>query len=348
MNKIQNHIINTNTTVKDVLKKLDALASDAILFLVDEQDKLIGSLTDGDIRRGLINDLNLASEISEFVQGSPKFFRLNQYSLEEMKNWRDNFYRIIPVLDNDDRIIDIVNFRLQKSYLPIDGVIMAGGKGTRLLPLTENLPKPLIQVGGKPIIEYNIDRLKSFGVKNQAITINYLGEQIIEAFGDGGSKGIRLNYTKETIPMGTMGALTLVEDFTNDYILVMNSDLLTDIDYEDFFQELIAKDGDLAVATTTHEVQIPYGIIESEDDFITDIKEKPTYTYYSNAGIYLFKKELINRIPKNEYFDATSFINLLLKEKKKVIHYPILGYWLDIGKHQDLEKAQRDVHHLKL
>ncbi|NNJ56530.1 MAG: NTP transferase domain-containing protein [Bacteroidia bacterium] len=348
MNSIQNHIINTRTTVKDVLKRLDVLASDAILFLVDDEEKLIGSLTDGDIRRGLINDLDLESNISDFVQGSPKYFRQNEFSLEEMKTWRDNFYRIIPVLDSGDRIIDIVNFRLQKSYLPIDGVIMAGGKGSRLMPLTENLPKPLIKVGEKPIIEYNIDRLKSYGIKNQAITINYLGDQIIEAFGDGSSKGIKLNYTKESLPMGTMGALTLVENLTNDYILVMNSDLLTDIDYEDFFQELISKNGDLAVATTTHEVQIPYGIIESEDDYITDIKEKPTYTYYSNAGIYLFKKELISHIPPDQYFDATSFINLLLEEKKKVIHYPILGYWLDIGKHQDLEKAQRDVHHLKL
>jgi dTDP-glucose pyrophosphorylase len=345
---INQHSITISSSVKDVLKHLDALASDAILFLVDDNEKLIGSLTDGDIRRGLINDLTLDTPIAQFIQGNPKFFRLNEYSLDTMKAWRENHYRIIPVLDADDRIVDIVNFRTQKSYLPIDAVIMAGGKGTRLMPLTAKTPKPLIKVGEKPIIEYNIDRLKSFGIKNQNIAINYLGDQLQVAFGDGSSKSISISYTLEKEKLGTMGALSLVKTLSKDYVLVMNSDLLTDIDIEDMLQELLAKDADMAMATTVHEVQIPYGIIESNADGVTSIKEKPTYSYHSNAGIYLFKKELVQLIPKDTYFDATQFIDVLLAEGKKVVDYPILGYWLDIGKHQDLEKAQRDIKHLKL
>ena len=348
MRNLEEHIIHKSSSVKEVLKQLDALASDAILFLVDEDERLIGSLTDGDIRRGLINDLTLDTPVAMFIQGNPKYFRTNEYSLDTMKAWRENHYRIIPVLDDTNRIVDIVNFRTQKSYLPMEAVIMAGGRGSRLMPLTENTPKPLIHVGDKPIIEYNIDRLKSFGVKRQTISIKYLGEQIKEKFGNGSSKGISINYTQETEALGTMGALSLVDSIHCDYVVVMNSDLLTDIDFEDMLKDLLSQDADMAVATTIHEVQIPYGIIESDANGVTNVKEKPTYAYHSNAGIYLFKKELVELIPNNQYFDATQFINLLVNKNKKVVDYPILGYWLDIGKHQDLEKAQRDIHHLKL
>ncbi len=348
MTTISEHIIGKDISVRSVLQRLDKLASDAILFLVDENQKLIGSLTDGDIRRGFINGLTLESDISSFVGKDPKYFSVNAYSISQMQEWREKNFRIIPVVDDEHNIVDIVNFRIQKSYLPIDAVIMAGGRGKRLMPLTENLPKPLIKVGSKPIVEYNIDRLRDFGMKRQVLTVNYLSDQIKNYFGDGSAKDINLTYTDEDKPLGTMGALTLIPEIYNDYVLVMNSDILTDIDFEDIFQDLIDKDGDLIVATTTHEVEIPYGVVESENELVIDIKEKPTYTYYSNAGIYIFKKELIDMLPDNQYFDATSLIDSLIQNNKKVLHYPILGYWLDIGKHQDLEKAQRDIHHLKL
>jgi dTDP-glucose pyrophosphorylase len=345
---LKDHLITKNTSVKDVLKRLDILASDAILFLIDEEEKLIGSLTDGDIRRGLINDLTLDHSITSFVKGNPKYFSQNEFSLVQMKEWREKNFKIVPVVNSEMVIVDIVNFRTQKSYLPIDAVIMAGGRGTRLMPLTENTPKPLIEVGGKYIIEYNIDRLKNFGIKNQTISINYLGEQIQAAFGDGTAKNIQITYTHEKEVLGTMGALSLVDTLSKEYVIVMNSDLLTDIDFEDMLLELLTKDADMAMATTVHEVQIPYGIIESNADGVTSIQEKPTYSYHSNAGIYMFKKELVSLIPKDTYFDATQFVDVLLAAGKKVIDYPILGYWLDIGKPQDLEKAQRDIHHLKL
>lgn len=348
MKTIIQHIITKELTVRQVLSRLDILASNAILFLVDEHQKLIGSLTDGDIRRGLIKGLGLEDEIIKFVQTNPKFFRKGTFDLNLMQEWRANNYKIIPVLDDNDKVVDIVNFRRQKSYLPIDAVIMAGGKGTRLRPLTLDTPKPLLKVGNKPIIEHNIDRLKSFGIRNITLTIKYLGQQIIEYFGDGNKKNIRINYIEEDKPLGTIGSVSLIEQFHNDYILVMNSDLLTNIDYEDMFKELLEKDGEMIVATTPYEVQIPYGVIETIGDKIIALKEKPTYTYYSNAGIYIFKKEHIDLIPKNQHFNATDLMKALYSQEKKVVHYPILGYWLDIGKPHDYEKAQKDIKHIEL
>lgn len=348
MNDYQKHLIHSDLTIREVLQRLEMLASDAILFLVDGNGCLLGSLTDGDIRRGLIRGLGLNDSILSFIQPNPRYFKRNEFNLEQMAGWRSQNYRVIPVLNDHNQIIDIVNFRIQRSYLPIDAVIMAGGVGERLRPLTLDTPKALLKVAGKPIIDYNIDRLISFGVWNYTLTIKYLGQQIKDHLGDGASRKIQVRYFEEAEPLGTIGAIRMVEHFEHDYLLVMNSDLLTDINFEDLYRELVDKNGDMIIASTPYEVKIPYGVIESEGDHITSLREKPTYTYYSNAGIYLLRREMIQFIPPNQHFDATDLMNVLIEKGKKVLHYPILGYWLDIGRHQDFEKAQKDVGRLRL
>lgn len=347
MKNIGQHLITAHLNVREVLRRLDKLASNAILFIIDENQKLIGSLTDGDIRRGLIMGLDLEDDILKFVQPKPKFFRKQEFELSQMREWRLKNFKIIPVLDADDKVVDIVNFSVQKSYLPIDAVIMAGGKGTRLRPLTLNTPKPLLRVADKPIVEYNTDRLQEFGVRNITFTIKYLGQQLIDYFKDGSDLGLNIKYIKEEHPLGTIGAVSMIEQFENDYVLVMNSDILTNINYEDMFKELLDKEGDMVVATTPYEVQIPYGVIETEGDKIIALKEKPTYTYYSNAGIYILKKEYVELIPKGKNFNATDLMEALYSTGRKVVHYPILGYWLDIGKPHDFEKAQSDIKKIK-
>lgn len=347
MKLFKKHIIATESTVRQVLSKMDELSWDAILFLINEDSKLIGALTDGDVRRGLIKGLGLEDAIIKFANTNPKFFRKDKFNLSQMQDWRAKNLKVIPVLDERDKIIDIVNFRLQKSYLPIDAVIMAGGKGTRLRPLTLTIPKPLLRVGDKPIIEYNIDRLRDFGIRNVTLTIKYLGEQLKDYFGNGTEKELNIDYIEEEVSLGTIGSVSLIENFHNDYILVMNSDLLTNIDYEDMFKDLLDKKGDMIVATTPYEVQVPYGVIETRNDQVISLKEKPTYTYYSNAGIYMFKKEYVNLIPKNKHFNATDLMEKLYSTNKRVVHYPILDYWLDIGKPDDFEKAQNDIKHIK-
>lgn len=344
---LQQHLISVTDHVRKALQRLDVLASDAILFAIDDEGKLVGSLTDGDIRRGLIKGQGVEDSILDFLQPHPKYLVRGQYDMDQLVAWRSQNFKIIPVVDADRRVVDIVNFRLQRSYLPIDAVIMAGGKGTRLRPMTLDTPKPLLRVGGKPIVEYNVDRLKAFGIRNITLSIKYLGQQLVDYFGDGSDRDLVIRYVSENSPLGTIGAVGLVQHFDNDYILVMNSDLLTNINYEDLFIDLLRHDADMVVATTPYDVQVPYGIIETDGDQIIDLREKPTYTYYANAGIYIVKREHISLIPAGEKYNATDLMSALCTSGKKVVHHPILDYWLDIGKPHDYKKAQEDIKQIK-
>ncbi|MNM72326.1 D-glycero-alpha-D-manno-heptose 1-phosphate guanylyltransferase [compost metagenome] len=225
---------------------------------------------------------------------------------------------------------------------------MAGGEGKRLRPLTEKTPKPLLLVGEKPIIEYNIDRLKEVGVHTINISINYLGDQLEQYFGDGSQKDIRINYVRETKPLGTIGSVLLVEDFDHEDIIIMNSDLLTNIDFNDFFKTYQEAKADMIVATTSYHVDVPYAVLEvSENNAVKSLKEKPRYTYYSNAGIYILKKNLLSMIPQDKFFDITDLMDRIIEMDLKLVTYPINGYWLDIGKHEDFKKAQEDIKHIK-
>jgi len=320
---------------------------DPILFVVDEQNRLIGSLTDGDIRRGLISRVDLDDKIENIFQNDPKYIVKGHEEFEKILIYRESNLRVIPVVDLNHCVVNVVNFREIKSYLPVDAVIMAGGKGQRLLPLTEHTPKPLLFVGNKPIIEHNLDRLAMFGIDDFWISINYLGEKIESYFGDGSLKNIQINYIKENRPLGTLGAVSLVDKFKHDYILITNSDLLTNIDYEHFFLDFISQDADMAVVTIPYQVNIPYAVLETEDGNVLGFKEKPTYTYYSNGGIYLLKKSFIEMVPKDDFYNATDLMNELIRQKKKVYSYPLMGYWLDIGTPTDLDKAQNDVTKIK-
>lgn len=229
----------------------------------------------------------------------------------------------------------------------IDVVIMAGGKGERLTPLTKNTPKPLLKIGDKPIIEYSTDLLASYGIKHIHISINYLGEQIVAYFKDNNKHHIDFNFIQETKHLGTIGALKLLENLNKDYILVMNADLLTNINLEAIFNDFLLKKVDALIATVPYNVAIPHDVVEIEDSFVSNLKEKHSYTYNLNAGIYLFKKECLDFIPENTFFDATDLIEVLLAKDKKIINYQISDYWLDIGKHDDFKKAQEDIKHLK-
>ncbi|SDC84503.1 Nucleotidyl transferase [Algoriphagus faecimaris] len=347
MQTFHRHIADINSPVREVLKQLDTLASDAILFLVDQDNRLLGSLTDGDLRRGFIKGLGFENHLSEFIQPNPKYIQQGKYDLNEIIELRKKHFSVFPVVNPQMQIISVINFKHQKSYLPVDALIMAGGRGERLKPLTDTTPKPLLKIGDKPIIEYNIDRLAAFGIDDIWLSVRYLGKQLEEYFGDGSDKGIRVKYVWEKEPLGTAGALGLIDDFVHDHILMMNSDLLTTIDFEDFFLFFQKEEADLAVACIPYQVNIPYAVMETEEKKVTGLKEKPTYTHYSNAGIYLMKKEVIDHLPKSSHFNATDLMELLIAQGKKVVAYPLLGYWLDIGKHEDYNKAQKDLKQIK-
>lgn len=341
------HFIHYKATMREALAVLENLRQASLtLFVVDDSGRMIGTLTDGDIRRGLLKDLPISHEVSEVMNKLFSFLPAGGFTIEQIQALRKNKIYLIPFLDKEGKIKKVVDISQKKSVLPLNAVLMAGGEGSRLRPLTEHTPKPLLKVGDKPIIEYNIDRLVLYGVDKIYISVKYLGHKIIDYFGDGDVKNLRIQYVTEDQPLGTIGSLSLIHDFEHEYILVMNSDILTTIDFEDMFISLIEADADMIVATSPYEVQIPYGIVETKDLLITSLKEKPVYTFFSNAGIYILKKSTLQYIAQNRRMDATDLIEVLISKNRKVVNYPILNYWLDIGNPEDFAKAQADVKHL--
>ncbi len=347
MRNYEKHLILTGSTIKQALIKLDILAKDAILFVVDKDDVLIGSLTDGDVRRGLLKDILIDDLVDKIIGSNPRFLRKGEPDIQKVITYREGDFRILPVLDKENKVVNVINFRETRSYLPVDAVIMAGGRGLRLQPLTDITPKPLLKVDGKPIMEYNVDRLALYGIDDFWFSVNYMGEQIETYFGNGKDRNINIDYVWEEESLGTIGAVSKINNFTHDYVLVTNSDILTNLDYEHFYIDFIHKDADFAVVTIPYQVAIPYAVLETNEGQVKSFKEKPTYTYYSNGGIYLMKKSVLEFLPKHTHFNATDLMEILINNDKIVVSYPLSGYWLDVGKHDDLEKAQLDIKQIK-
>jgi dTDP-glucose pyrophosphorylase len=347
MPETQMHIIYEHETVRDALIKLNDLRSDAILFVCDYNNKLLGSLTDGDLRRGFIRGLDFDTPLMDYVLPDPLFIYQDELHMADTASLKKRHFLIVPIVDRNRVIVDVLNLRVNYSLIPADVIIMAGGRGQRLMPLTENTPKPMLHVGDKPILEHNIDRLIKFGIKNIHISVNYLAHVIKDYFANGEEKGVSIEYICENKPMGTLGSIKLAERLEHDYFLVMNSDILTNIDFAHFFQTFIRSGADMAMATTSYQVEIPYGVVEVDGaNVVSSLKEKPRYTYYSNAGIYIAKKELLTMVPDDEFYNVTDLMESLIKSNKKLISYPILGYWLDVGKHEDFQKAQEDIKYI--
>jgi dTDP-glucose pyrophosphorylase len=333
--------------MRTALECLNRVPKLLTLLVVDEAMRLVGTLTDGDIRRALLRGVKVEALVSEAMCRQFRYVQQQSFDLAMLRQARQLGIRLVPVVDADMYLVDAIDTTQRRSWLPLDAVVMAGGEGARLRPLTLHTPKPLLRVGDKPIIEHNIDRLIAFGIQHIHISVKYLAEQIVQYFEEAG-KAATIHYIHEHEPLGTIGAVSLIDTWHHDYVLVMNSDLLTDIDFEDMFLMGVESNGDMIVATTPYEVKIPYGIVETHNNCIISLKEKPTYTYYSNAGIYMIRRSMLAQIPRNTFFNATDLIETIIAHNGRVVNYPILGYWLDIGKHDDFAKAQMDIRHLNL
>lgn len=339
------YTINRGLTCMEALKKLDNEKTNQTLFVLDDNQRLIGTLTDGDIRRGLIQGLGLDSPISLFCNVDYNSIS-GEISVREVKRFKTEGIKVLPKLNAARRIERVYDLTRLNSILPLHAVIMAGGRGERLRPLTDSTPKPMLPLGDKPIIEHQIDRLISYGIENVTISLRYKGDQIKDYFGDGSSKGIAINYVSEDNPLGTIGCLSLIKQFKSDNILVLNSDIFTNIDYEAFYLDFENEIADMAVASIPYSVDIPYAIIELENNYITSFKEKPKNTYYANAGIYLIQHKNVSLIPENVFFNATDLMDSIITRKGKLIHSPITGYWIDIGKMDDYNKAKEIIRHI--
>lgn len=341
------HKIDESASVRDALVQLDKLRGET-LFVTSSEEKLLGTLTDGDIRRLLVAGGELSDSVSSGMNRNFRSFREGAFNNDDLNDLREKGLRFVPVLNDAGGVAELLDLTAVRAVLPMDAIIMAGGRGQRLRPMTDQTPKPLLQIGDKPIIEYNVDRLQLYGVRNLHISVKYLAEQLEDYFKDGSDRGMNIQYIHEDEPLGTIGAASMVEEFENDYVLVMNSDLLTNIDFEQMFNTLVESGASMAMATVPYEVQIPYAVIETENEHVQSFAEKPTYTYYSNAGIYMMKRSVIDLIPKGEHFNATDLVEKVIASGEKVKPFSILGYWLDIGKPEDFAKAQVDIKRIHL
>ncbi len=343
---MKQYIINETSTIKEALVSLNSIARDTLsLLVVNASNQMVGTLTDGDIRRGLISGAQLTDTVSTVMHRDFKYIRQSEFDVAQLKNFRERKILFIPILDEDNSIVEVVNLHKYKSHLPIDAVLMAGGKGERLRPLTEKTPKPLLMVGDKCIIDHNIDSLISYGINHINVTVNYLAEQIEKHYAESYS-GVLIRTFREPKFLGTIGSIRFVDTFYNDTILVMNSDLFTNINYEDFYLHFSSSNADMSVAAIPYNVSIPYGILDIDGHDIKGLIEKPQYNYYANAGIYLLKRSTLDEIPDGDFFNATDLIEKLIANNKKVIRYPLNGTWIDIGNPQDYQKANDLVKHL--
>lgn len=342
------HIINQNKTLLEALSQLNDLRNvPLVLFVVDDNNKMVGTLTDGDSRRALIAGAKVSDPIGDVIMRDFNYLQEGKdYDVKHLRQQKEMKMRLIPVLDSQKHILEIINLEKYKTKLPIDAVIMAGGKGERLRPLTEKTPKPLLKVGDKCIIDYNIDNLISCGVDYISVTVNYLGEQLEEHYKEP-RDSVKIQTVREPKFLGTIGSIQFVKQFYHDTILLMNSDLFTNIDLEDFYLHFKEHNADMSVAAIPYSVSVPYGIFDLDGRNVKGVIEKPTYNYYANGGIYLIKREMINKyIPKDTFFNATDFMEKLIEQNHRVVRYPLHGYWIDIGNKQDYQKAQDIVKHL--
>ena len=343
------HIINHNKTLLEALSQINSLFNvPLVLFVVDDDNKMIGTLTDGDSRRALIAGAQVSDKISKVCERNFNYLQEGRdYDVRHLRKQKEKNMRLIPVLDRQRHIIDIINLGKFKTKLPIDAVIMAGGKGERLRPLTEKTPKPLLKVGDKCIIDYNIDNLIQCGVEHISVTVNYLKEQLEEHY-ELPRNGVKIKTVREPKFLGTIGGLQFVPKFYHDTVLLMNSDLFTNVDFEDFYLHFEEHQADMSVAAIPYSISVPYGIFSIENQReIKGVLEKPTYNYYANAGIYLIRREMLDKyIPRDTFFNATDFMEKLISEGRNVIRFPLSGYWIDIGNKQEYQKAQDIVKHL--
>lgn len=338
-NRLTRHIITVDATLRDAFRMLNALSgSNMTLFAVDPRGRLAGSLTDGDLRRAVIAGRSLDDRVADAMRPDCMKIRHGEQRFRIVAEARRRAIRMLPVVDDAGLVVELLDLRNLKTVLPIDAVMMAGGRGERLRPLTLDCPKPLLKVGGKAIIDYNVDELMACGVENIYVTVNYLKEQIISHFDAPQYRG-KVECIAEPRRLGTMGSVALIDSLTADHVLVMNSDLLTTIDFEAMYIGHAESGAALTVAAIPYTVSVPFAILRTEGADVKGLTEKPTYNYFANAGVYIMRREVAESIPKGEYLDAPDLMTRLIADGETVRYYPIDGTWIDIGSPDDYRYA---------
>ncbi|MFD3157510.1 nucleotidyltransferase family protein [Haloimpatiens sp. FM7330] len=340
LNSVNEILVYPEYSIREVLKILDSGAK-GIVFVIDECKKLLGTVTDGDIRRAILQDICLDNCIGDIMFKKPVTV-IEGTSTEEIKEILiKNAVKQVPIIDENGMIKDMITINdilLPKGKENIV-IIMAGGLGTRLKDLTKEIPKPMLKVGEDPILKHIIDNFRKYGYNKIFIAVNYKAEVIENYFQDGYAYGVKIEYIRENKRMGTAGGIKLAENYINKPFFVINGDIFTNLNIEKMMEFHIRNGFDITVGTRKHSLKIPYGVIESEDNNIKEIKEKPTIDCLINGGVYCLNHELLEYIPKNRYFEITDLISKCIEMGKKVGNYEIKDYWMDIGRIEDYHKV---------
>jgi len=342
--------IRPENTLREAIACIDR-NKQGIVLVVDEQQQLVDTITDGDIRRAALAGLNLETPVGRFQSRrtnspypAPVTASVGTPSAELLKRMQELQLRQMPLLDENRRVVGLVTLRelLPNDALPLQAVIMAGGVGSRLRPLTNDIPKVMLPIGEKPLLELVLQQLKEAGIRQVNVATHYKSELIREHFGSGDNFGVDIRYVTEDQPLGTAGALSLLEP-SDKPLLVMNGDILTQVNFHamlDFHREHKA---DMTVAVQQQEIKVPYGVIETDGVEITGVSEKPVVKHFINAGIYLLNPDICRLIPHGRFYDMTDLIHKLLAERRRVVSFPIREYWMDIGHMENYQKAIADI-----
>jgi dTDP-glucose pyrophosphorylase/CBS domain-containing protein len=349
--KFEKLLVTPERTLLEIMAVINEVGH-GVAIVVDEQERLLDLVTDGDLRRAVLKGRNLKMPFSEFRHADHRPFTLpvGTSRLRAFAFMREKQLRQIPLIDCDGRITDLIELDelVSENEFPT-AVVMAGGFGTRLRPLTNNVPKPLLPVGDKPVLQRTVEQLKSSGVIRVHMATHYMPEAISDHFGNGKAYGVDIDYVHEQQPLGTAGVLSLIaEKQAESPLLVVNGDIVTRVSYRAMFDFHRESQADMTVAVRQYEFSVPYGVVDTDGSEILGIREKPTSKMFVNAGIYILGPQVPRYVPSGRRFDMTDLIAALLTDRKRVVPFPISEYWLDIGQMDDYERAQYDAQNGRL
>ena len=342
MKNIKEIILHEDVSIIEAMKVIDENARQFVA-IVNNDNHLVGTVTDGDIRRGILKGIHLSQSIKYIMNIAPTFSYEN--SIEAYKRLLEiNKVKQLPILTEAGEIVDIIfaeqfndaNIRTNKV------VLMVGGLGTRLRPLTEHTPKPMLKVGNKPILETIIEGFRNHGFVNFVLCVNYKKEVIQSYFQNGAAFGVNIEYIEETKRLGTAGALSLLKDEVTEPIFVMNGDLLTQVNFSQLLNFHLETNSLGTMCVREYEYQIPFGVIETNEHQLLSIQEKPLKKEFVNAGIYMLSPEALKMIPHYEFYDMPELFNAIIQKNKVASVFPVREYWMDIGRLTDYEQANKD------
>lgn len=337
----KNAVVESGALALDAIRILDT-SGFFICFVTDSNLRLLGSVTDGDVRRGLLRGNTVNDPVEAFMNRHPIVAKATQSRAEFIQQMKLHGIRQIPIVDDENRIqgievsADLLGSQAQKGAV----LIMAGGAGRRLLPLTENCPKPMLKVGSKPVLEVILSRFIENGFKDFYISINYHGRMIEDYFGDGRRWGASIQYLREESFLGTAGALSLLPEELNQPLIVMNGDLLTKVDFNQLIEFHENQNSPATMCVRKYEHRVPYGVINVENHEIRGIDEKPVHRHFVNSGIYVLNPDVLPLVPKNTRYDMTTLFQELMSLGRPPSAFPLHEYWLDIGHIDDFRRAE--------